>query len=188
MEVFKMTFNYRIMLRLSFVTALFLAIFALMTIAANAQSTTAEQTAKTETAEASTNVATTAKTDVAPSVMPVFTEYKGIHIGMSADEVRAKLGNLKEKGKVQDVFVFSEDESAQVYYDDDGKVMAISVNYLAKNSNAPKPVAVIGEEIQAKQDGSMYELKRYPQAGYWVAYSRTAGDSPLVTITMQKMQ
>lgn len=25
------------------------------------------------------------------------------------------------------------------------------------------------------------------QAGYWVSYNRTAGDKPIVTITMQKM-
>jgi hypothetical protein len=26
----------------------------------------------------------------------------------------------------------------------------------------------------------------YPKAGYWVAYSRTAGDEPLTIITMQR--
>ncbi len=30
-------------------------------------------------------------------------------------------------------------------------------------------------------------MTHYPQAGYWVAYSRTPGDSPLVMITMQKL-
>jgi hypothetical protein len=34
----------------------------------------------------------------------------------------------------------------------------------------------------------MYELKRYPSAGYWVAYSRTAGKNPIITVTMQKMR
>jgi hypothetical protein len=46
---------------------------------------------------------------------------------------------------------------------------------------------VLGVELQAKPDGSMYELKRYPDAGYWVSYNRTAGDKPIVTITMQKI-
>jgi hypothetical protein len=40
--------------------------------------------------------------------------------------------------------------------------------------------------IEAKPDGSMYKMTTYPQAGYWVAYSRTPGDAPLVMITMQK--
>jgi len=26
---------------------------------------------------------------------------------------------------------------------------------------------------------------RYPKAGYWVSYNRTAGNSPMITITMQ---
>ncbi|HEX8139377.1 MAG TPA: hypothetical protein VF544_17575 [Pyrinomonadaceae bacterium] len=184
-----MAINSRIALRSSFVLALLMALFVLTATAANAQAVTTEQTAKTEAVNATTTTATaeTAKTDAVPASQPVFKDYRGISIGMTADEVRDKLGNLKEKGKVQDFFVFSEEESAQVYYDNEGKVMAISVNYLGADSKAPKPAQVVGEEIQAKQDGSMYELKRYPEAGYWVAYSRTAGDSPLVTITMQKM-
>jgi len=31
----------------------------------------------------------------------------------------------------------------------------------------------------------MYQLKRYPDAGDWVSYNRTAGDKPIVTITMK---
>jgi hypothetical protein len=57
---------------------------------------------------------------------------------------------------------------------------------LGKDSGAPTPLAVIGTDIEAKPDGSLYQMKTYPQAGYWVAYSRTAGDSPMVIITMQK--
>jgi hypothetical protein len=30
-------------------------------------------------------------------------------------------------------------------------------------------------------------MVRYAQAGYFVVYSRTAGDSPLVTVAMQKI-
>ena len=32
----------------------------------------------------------------------------------------------------------------------------------------------------------MYKMVSYPKAGYWVAYSRTAGDEPLTIITMQR--
>jgi hypothetical protein len=46
---------------------------------------------------------------------------------------------------------------------------------------------VLGVELIAKPNGSMYQLVRYPDAGYWVSYNRTAGDKPIVTITMQKM-
>lgn len=117
---------------------------------------------------------------------PVFKDYRGISIGMAADEVRAKLDGIK-KGDRQDYLALSDQESAQIYYDDKGKVTAISIDYFGGNGKAPTPEAVLGATIQAKSDGSMYQLTRYPQAGYWVSYNRTAGDKPIVTITMQKM-
>jgi hypothetical protein len=117
---------------------------------------------------------------------PQFTAYRGIQIGTSAEDVRAKLDHLQEKGKMQDFFVFSEKESAQVFYDTEEKVKAISIDYMGTDSNPPTPREVLGEDIQAKADGSMYQLRRYPTAGFWVAYNRTAGNDPVVTITMQK--
>lgn len=118
--------------------------------------------------------------------VPVFTAYRGVKIGMTAEEVRAKLEDLK-KGDRQDFLVFSQHESAQIYYDDQGKVTALSIDYFGDNSNAPTPDAVLGVALQPKADGSVYQLNRYPEAGYWVSYNRTAGDKPIVTITMQKM-
>ncbi|HEX8921755.1 MAG TPA: hypothetical protein VF766_09770 [Pyrinomonadaceae bacterium] len=176
----------------SLVPALFTVIFLLLGQVAYAQEAASNQNAnqKRETPAAktaATNSNTVATIKPATSA-PVFTDYKGIHIGMSAHEVRDKLDHLKEKGEVQDVFIFSDAESAQVYYDAQGKVMAISVIYMGDDSNAPKPQAVLGEGVQAKPDGSIYELKRYPEAGYWVAYSRTAGKNPIITVTMNKMK
>jgi hypothetical protein len=104
---------------------------------------------------------------------------------MSAEEVRATIEGLK-KGDAQDLLVSSDTESAQIYYDDAGKVMAISVDYFS-GSNAPTPGAVLGMELEPKADGSMYQLKRYPDAGFWVCYNRTAGEKPIVTITMQRL-
>lgn len=53
--------------------------------------------------------------------------------------------------------------------------------------SAPTPEAVLGTGIEAKPDGTLYKLVQYPEAGYWVAYSRTAGNEPLTVITMQAM-
>lgn len=128
-----------------------------------------------------------ASTQTLQTNMPVFKDYRGVQIGMSADEVRKKLDRLKDGGLGQDFFVYSERESAQIYYDKERKVIAISVDYFGGDANAPSASAVLGEELQAKPDGSMYQLKRYPDAGYWVSYNRTAGEKPIVTITMQKI-
>lgn len=117
---------------------------------------------------------------------PFYVEYKGVQIGMGADEVRKKLGEPKDKSDVQDFYMFSEKESAQFFYDK-GKVMAVSVNYL-DSKNAPLPKIVLGTDIEPKPDGGMYKLIRYPTAGYWVSYNRSPGDEPLITVTMQRIQ
>lgn len=117
---------------------------------------------------------------------PLYSEYKGVHLDMEASEVRKKLGNPTDKGDVQDFFVFSDTESAQVFYAK-GKVMAVSVNYVGEKS-APLPKVVLGTDIEAKPDGAMHKMVRYPDAGYWVSYNRTGGGDPLVTVTMQKIQ
>lgn len=117
---------------------------------------------------------------------PLYVGYKGVHIGMSADEARKALGAPKEKSDVQDFYMFSEKETAQVYYDK-GKVMAVSVSYLG-DKNAPLPKVVFGAEVEAKSDGGISKLVRYPEAGYYVSYNRSSGNDPVVTVTMQRIQ
>jgi hypothetical protein len=124
-----------------------------------------------------------------PILMPVLTDYKGIKIGANAEEVRDRLGKPKIDDK--DGFFYDwDDEMAQIRVDGDKKVRLVSITYLDKNDNTPKYADVFGAEAQVptKSDGSIYNLIRYPEAGYWVAYSRTAGEKPTVTVTMQKMQ
>lgn len=118
---------------------------------------------------------------------PLIRDYKGVTIGMRADEARQKLGEAQEKSDLQEFFVFSDKESVQVYYDKDQKVHAISINFMGDESAAPTAISVIGTEIEPKPDGSMHKLVRYPEAGYWVSYSKTAGETPLITVTMQRM-
>ena len=129
----------------------------------------------------------------APSVAaedsPVFQEYRGVQIGWLADDVRKKLGNPADKGDEQDFYVFGEKETAQILYDKaTHKVTAISVDFMNGASDVITPQQVFGADFETKPDGSKHKLVRYPKAGYWVSYSRTAGDTPIVTIQIQKMQ
>ena len=117
---------------------------------------------------------------------PVFQDYKGVKIGMTTDEARQKLGDPKDKSDAQDFYVFSEKETAQVFYDATKKVTAISIDYMGEGSGAPQCKSVVGSEIEHKADGSMYKLVRYPKQGYWVSYNRTAGNTPTVSVTIQK--
>jgi hypothetical protein len=118
---------------------------------------------------------------------PSFKEYRGVSIGMTATEVRQKLGKPRVKDKSQDLFVLAANESVQIFYDEQEKVYAISIDFTGRNNDAPTPTDVLGEDITARADGSMYRMKHYSDAGYWVSYNRTNSDPPQVTITMQKI-
>ena len=118
---------------------------------------------------------------------PPYHEYKGVHIGMTLDEARKKLGNPADKSDKQDSFVFNDNESCQVYYDETKKVYAVAVTYLGGNA-IPAPKAILGIDAEVKQDGSLNKLVRFPKVGYWVSYTRTAGESPMTLITLQKIQ
>ena len=118
---------------------------------------------------------------------PVFREYRGVQLGMTAEEARKKLGKPSDKGEEQDFYIFSERETAQIVYDKAHKVTVLSVDYSSGAPDVPTPKTVTGTDIEAKPDGSMHKMVRYPKAGFWVSYSRTAGDSPMISITIQKI-
>jgi hypothetical protein len=122
-----------------------------------------------------------------PDNSPVFSEFKGVRLGMSVDEARKKLGSPHDKGDDVDIFVFNNNQGAQVYYDKAKTVMAISIDFTNGASDIPLPKAVVGGEPDARADGSAFKMVRYPKAGYWVSYSKGAGASPTITITMQKI-
>jgi hypothetical protein len=118
---------------------------------------------------------------------PPFHDYKGVRIGMTAAEARKLLGNPTDKDDKQDVYSFNDNESCQVYYDETKKVFAVSVTFLGGKA-VPAAKSVLGDDADAKQDGSVYKLIRFPKAGYWVSYTRTSGDAPMTIIAMQKIQ
>ena len=119
---------------------------------------------------------------------PLFSEFKGVRLGMSADETRKKLGSPRDKGDEIDIFQFNDNQGAQVYYDKAKTVMAISIDFASGAADVPSPKDIVGGEPDARADGSAFKMVRYPKAGYWVSYSKTAGASPTITITMQKIE
>src|SRR5690349_20635451 len=120
---------------------------------------------------------------------PIFQGYRGVQIGWLADDVRKKLGNPADKGDEQDFYVFGDKETAQLLYDKaTHKVTAISVDFMNGASDVITPQQVCGSDFETKPDGSKHKLVRYPKAGYCLSYSRTAGDTPIVTVTIQKLQ
>lgn len=120
--------------------------------------------------------------------LPPFHEYKGVSIGMAVADARQKLGNPADKSDAQDIYNINDKQSAMVYYDGAGKVSAIVLMFMGGNADALTPKSVFGTDVDARPDGSISKMVRYEKAGYFVAYSRTSGDSPLVTVTIQKIR
>jgi hypothetical protein len=118
---------------------------------------------------------------------PLQAEYKGVRLGMTTNEARAKLGDPALKADDQDYFVFSDTETAAVVYDRAHKVVTISVDY-QNGVGAPDYRTVVGDDIQSRPDGSLHKVVRRESQGFWVSYSRTApGSVVIVTITIQKL-
>jgi hypothetical protein len=118
---------------------------------------------------------------------PLFADFKGVRIGMTAEDSRKKLGSPRDKADDQDFYVFNDNEAVQIFYDKAKTVSAISIDFMSGASDIPPASAIVGGEVDAKADGASYKMIRYPKAGYWVSYSKTAGTSPTITITMQKI-
>ena len=116
-----------------------------------------------------------------------FNAYRGVQLGMTAEEVRKKLGEPKDKGTEQDFFIFNETETAQVVYDKSQKVVTISADFLTQGPDVLTAKQVLGADVEAKPDGSVYKMVRFPKAGYWVSFNRTSGASPMTTVTLQKI-
>jgi hypothetical protein len=152
-----------------------------------AQSQTNNTPQTTSTPQTTGTQSTQTQAANAPAEEPLYSEFKGVRIGTSQTDARKKLGNPEDKSKEMDFFSFSDKERARVYYDAKGNATAVIVTYIGKSADAPAAKAVLGTDADARPDGSLYKIVYYPKAGYWVAYSRTAGDEPLTIITMQKL-
>jgi hypothetical protein len=115
---------------------------------------------------------------------PVYREYRGIRLGMTTEEARAKLGEPKLKGDDQDFYVISENETTQIAYNAAHKVVTISTDYMG-GVGAPDYKVVVGDNLEVRPDGSLFKTVYYRSEGSWVGYNKSAGPVPTVTITLQ---
>jgi hypothetical protein len=129
-----------------------------------------------------------AAVNAAPAVIqqPLYTEYRGVRLGMTATEVQTKLGSPTFMDKELGYFVVSPTETAQIAFDAAGKVRVISVDY-QNGAGAPEPRAIVGGELEARADGTQYKVVYYDSLGFSVSYGRTAGPVLIVSITIQKL-
>lgn len=117
-------------------------------------------------------------------LQPLYREYRGVRLGITAAEVRAKLGDPAMKSDEQDFYVISPNETVQIAYNAAQKVMTISTDY-AGGVGAPDYKNVVGEGLLLERpDGSLFRMVMYDSERFWVSYNKSATTVPTVTITI----
>ncbi len=112
-----------------------------------------------------------------------YREYRGVRLGMTATDVRAKLGTAAMQSDDQDYYVFSANETSQIMYDAAHKVVMISTDY-TNGIGAPDYRSVVGDGLLEKPDGSLFRMVRHDTDRFWVSYNKSTSMVPVVTITL----
>lgn len=112
--------------------------------------------------------------------------YRGITIGTAITDTRAKLGEPKEKSDQGDYFIIGNGETTQTVYEA-GKVKVISTSYFGDKVKAPTVKEILGTDVVPNAEGAINKMIKFPKAGFWISYVRTAGSDPMVMVTIQKM-
>lgn len=119
---------------------------------------------------------------------PFLKEYRKITIGVAADALRDAWG--KPKMEYSDGFVYelSDSETVQINIGPERNITVISITFI-QGKGAPTFADVFGEGVtpDKSENGSVYKLVRYPNAGYWVAYYAGPTENADVSLTMQKL-
>ena len=118
---------------------------------------------------------------------PLYREYRGVRLGMTAAEARAKLGEPAMKSDEQDFYVVSANETAQIAYRAQ-KVVMISTDY-TDGVGAPDYRSVVGEGLLLQRpDGSLFRMVLHDSERFWVSYNKSASGVVVVTITIGTMK
>lgn len=122
------------------------------------------------------------------SSLPAMTAFRQVSIGLAADKVKDLWGKAKVEDKDGFLFELSDSETAQVRIGPDQKVTAIAITF-ANSKGAPTLTEVFGEGAapDSSQNGTVYKMVRYPDAGFWVSYFAGSGDNAITTLTIQKL-
>lgn len=130
------------------------------------------------------------QTPATTTVTPYVHDLRGISIGMEPDEVLEKLGKPKVSDNAGMLFSFSNKEMAQIGIGPKGKVRTIALIFEKSTEDTPDLEDIFGPTAEAtvNEDGSVYKMVRYEKHGFWLAYNRSGGKTPMTTITMRRIE
>lgn len=119
---------------------------------------------------------------------PLFREFRKASLGMTTDTLRDAWGKPANEYSDGLFYEMSDSETVQVVIGPERKITAIAITFL-KGKGAPSFAEVFGEgeKPEKRENGSVYRMVRYPNAGYWVSYYVGPGENADVFLTMQKL-
>jgi hypothetical protein len=126
-----------------------------------------------------------------PAAGPLLDEISGIELGMTVDQVRDKLGKPETQDDASMFYDLDDGKQVQLRLDGNKKVMMVAGIFTGDKAAAPEFNEVFGSAVAApsEENGTVYKLVRYPDAGYWIAFSRLSlKDGPMTTVTIQKIE
>lgn len=132
-------------------------------------------------------IAATASAPAKEAAMPMVHSVRDVELGMSVDEVKKKLGKPEVQDDTGLYFSLSGGDAVQIGLDENKHVRTVAAIYAAGSKGAPAFKDVFGSSTE-DGTGDLYKMQRYPEAGYWVSYSRTnSQDKPVVVVTIKKI-
>jgi len=121
------------------------------------------------------------------AITPLVHSVRDVELGMSIDDVKKKLGRPEVQDDTGLLFTLSGGNSVQIGLDENKHVRTVAVIYGAGSKDAPALKDIFGASAE-DTTGDVYKMERYPDAGYWVSYSRTnSQDKAIVVVTMRKI-
>ena len=158
--------------------------FGLCAASAVAQGQPATTPAADTAAKLEPPKATASKT----ATLPVVRSVRDVQLGMSIDDVKKKLGKPDVQDDTGLLFSLSGGDSVQIGLGEKKEVKVVAAIYAPGSKNAPSLKDIFGPSAE-DATGDTYKMERYPDAGYWLSYSRSnSQDKPIVVVTMRKIQ
>jgi outer membrane protein assembly factor BamE (lipoprotein component of BamABCDE complex) len=106
-----------------------------------------------------------------------------VKLGMTVEEVKKVLGKPEVQDNTGLVYNLDKGDTVQIGLDPEKKVRTIAAVFTADSKATPSFQKIFGTDVE-DTEGDVHKMERYPDAGYWVSFSRTNSKEKPVTVVM----